>query len=222
MRMLVNAAIVCTSIALHSVASATPLFNIDFGNSNGSPASTYGAAAGQAGTWNTISTMGTVGALVDITGATTGVSVTTSGSGFGNAADPKPLLGDMLWRSGGNWTVSFAGLTDGQYDIFYYAPLHPMHLGDVTINGTTVDSMEGSIDTLVQGTSWNVLQSVTVSGGVLNLASGPVPPEGIQYPWTGIAGLQITTATTPTASEPGILGLLLIGGLLTVAVKRRS
>jgi hypothetical protein len=193
--------------------SALPLLNMDFGHDFGGPGlpDTYGAASGQIGTWNKVNTLGLTGGLLDISGAASGASVNVFGDGWSTGGfyvtDDEKLLSDGLFRTGGNWSMTFSGLDNGIYDIYYYAPQHAMDSGDITINGTFVPYLLGNINTLVQGASWDMLSGVAVTSGTLSLRSGL--PNTIQ-PYTGIAGIQIVQASNQVP-EPGTLLLLCLG-----------
>ena len=56
---------------------ATPI-NVDFGDQGGTPSNVYGAASGQVGAWNVITSIGMTSNLVDLAGVATAVSVTTA------------------------------------------------------------------------------------------------------------------------------------------------
>ena len=190
--------------------SAIPI-NIDFGSASGSPLDTYGAASGQVGTWNTISSLGVTSGLVDLGGSSTSVSISLTGTDFGNSPGPgvdQALLGDMLYSSGGFWEVSLSNLDNGTYDIFYYAPFHTMNTGVMDINGVSVASLEGSINTLSQGVSWDLLSSVAITDGTLNLGSG----VNFGTPWNGIAGIQIVEpGAVPVPAAVWLFGTALVG-----------
>ena len=208
-----------------ALANAVPI-NVDFGTHYrnevfrqliATPVDTYRAASGQAGTWNNVNSLGTTSALLDLTGTATLASVTLIGSNFGSGVTggtDAPLLQDMLWRSSGRWEVNFSDLSNGLYDIYYYAPTHPMDTGVIDINGTMVSSLPGTApSTLIQGVSWDVLVGVAVTDGTLNLSSGAASAS-----FNGIAGIQIVTSTA--VPEPSTLGLL-GAGLLGLMLQRK-
>jgi len=175
--------------------------NVDFGSIFDAPPSSFGAAAGQAGHWNRIVTLDTTLNLLDISGATTAISVTvTAGSIFGNAgsgSSPVALLRQDNFFScsgsavGSNWTAQFANVDDGIYDVYMYSATNPIApTGPFTVNGITVGSLNGNpSDSLVQGEDWDVITGVTVSGGSLTLATNP-PTSGCP----GLAGVQIVSS----------------------------
>lgn len=111
-------------------------FNIDFnrtsGNGAGAPSATFGGAAGQAGTWNSItSATPLTTTLVGLNGAATGVSMTRentgtflSRTGGGGSADYAKLIDDIIFISPGDpdttMSISFSGLANGTYAVFSY------------------------------------------------------------------------------------------------------
>ncbi len=210
-------------LALQSSFSLSmPLFNVDFGDNFTGTSSGYGAASGQTGTWNIITALGVTG-LTDITGAATTASVTSSGRSFGSGAYGSPdgnLLTDMLWGStlsaaSSDWSVIFNGLSDGFYDVYYYAATHPMPTGTLSINGTGVTALPGNngVPSLIQGTSWDVLMGVNVTGGMLTI-TGINSAGGSWAGYSGIAGIQLLEGSevpTPTVPIPATIPLLILG-----------
>jgi hypothetical protein len=109
--------------ALLTAPLAAQSFNIDCGTGFGAPAATYGAAAGQPGTWNQKTAAGAT-PLVNLAGAATPVTCGTAtfiSFSFNNATtngDDQALLDDL---SDGLQTFTIAGLAAGTYDIYTYA-----------------------------------------------------------------------------------------------------
>ncbi len=105
-------------------------FNIDFGNKEPSNNSAFGAAANQPGTWNNITTLGTTSNLIDVTGTSTTVSlnliasdINGSGNTRGGDINITNLINDNFFVPfGGTWSLTLSGLSNGIYDIYYYAP----------------------------------------------------------------------------------------------------
>jgi hypothetical protein len=134
--------------------SLAQCINIDIGTYNPQPSGSYGAAAAQPGVWNHM-TSGSAMSLVDLSGGSSGVSVSSTGFGWGFGTNNVNTTGDdeLLLDAGhdGANTFSFTGLTNGDYDVYTYAwaPDNPvMYL-------TTVD-VPGSIDPqqTVGGADW--------------------------------------------------------------------
>ena len=170
--------------------------NVDFGNTYGVPASSYGAASGQAGTWNKVG-VGTVATqLVDLSGAVLEAHV--SGIPYSNAFIPTPptnndqlLLNDSFGWNSNTWQLTFSGLADGTALVYIYAPSPFFAVtGSINVGGTAVASIPGDPgSTLIEGTSW-VKVPVTITGGALSITGG-----GEQL-FSGMAGLQIVRPST--------------------------
>jgi hypothetical protein len=133
-------------------AAAAQSFNIDVGFNAppfGLPSPSFGAAAGQAGTWNAISPAPAgAQALVDLSGAATPATIMrTIGSpqsfSYDNvfvSGDDQLLMEDAhdigISPSGAVWTI--AGLAPGSYTVYTYA-WAPDNIAYVTtVNGTPV------------------------------------------------------------------------------------
>jgi hypothetical protein len=206
------------SICLFSFQPASAAeFNIDFGDDFTGLSSAYGAASGQTGTWNDVFANG---ALTDTSGTLTTVTVTlvagsTSGQFGSGVSNDERLLGDFFFSSGAGWNLDFANLTDGLYDVYYYAPSSTaVSTGAFTINGTPVAELPGDgSSALIQGTSYDVLSSVSVVGGTLSLASG----GGVLETNFGLAGLQLVSVP-----EPATLSLLALGMAAALLKRKRG
>ena len=188
-------------------------FNIDFGSAFTGLPSTYSAASGQAGVWNDVFANGN---LQDTTGAATSVAVTPivgnpNGQIGAATTNDELLLGDFFFFSSG-WNVDFAGLTDGLYDVYYYAPSSTgVSTGAFTANGTSITEIPGdSVSNLIQGTSYDVLSGVSVSGGTLSLAS----TGGVLELNFGLAGLQLVPVP-----EPASLALFAVGLMAWIGIR---
>ena len=219
MRLLVSVA----ACGLASLAQAQS-FNIDCGaqQTHPLPSSTYGAAAGQAGVWNGVSTTSQLAvALVDILGNTTPVTITPVG-GFGDFAINNPnwsgdddlLLEDAadvgntsLGSPGGSITWTIAGLAAGNYTVYTYAiaPDFPQtYYTKVSVTG----SAEGQLQ--VGPALWNGsphVQGVTYQRHTVSIAAGAnltVITDTLGTPGTNygtVNGFQIVGA--PTAPGAG-------------------
>lgn len=130
----------CAAALAFGTPALAQSFNIDVGDPTlPSPSMAYAAGTAQSGVWNAWGNAGNsiphTQALVDITGAATGVSMTgdyaTFTNGLGNFnfnngntfGDDEALLDD-LWDMGapaGEGVFTITGLADGEYDIFSYS-----------------------------------------------------------------------------------------------------
>jgi predicted outer membrane repeat protein len=119
-------------------------FNIEVGTSAAVPSSSFGGAAGSAGTWNAVtsSTAASI-TLKNLDGSNSSVTMThsTAGSFFNNSnpnisGDFQSLMGDV--QADSTITYSFTNLTPGQYIIYTYAAdVHSsMNVCNVTINNS--------------------------------------------------------------------------------------
>jgi hypothetical protein len=122
------------ALAAFSGPALAQSFNIDLGvggaaGGTAAPASTYPAAAGQAGVWNAVDISVTT-TLVDLGGALTGVQLSQSGGNNYNyywanantSGDDELLMDDMqdLGNNGLKYTYTISGLAAGTYDIYFY------------------------------------------------------------------------------------------------------
>jgi hypothetical protein len=124
-----------TVLSVAAVASAASIamaqrFNIDCGTANGVPAPTFSAATTQVGVWNTVDCTSLAPTpLVDINGASGGVTLTIAGTNYNftypNAAttgNDELLMDDcqdLSGPSGTTWTIG--PLAAGTYRVTVYA-----------------------------------------------------------------------------------------------------
>jgi len=207
-----------TVVGVGSIASAQQL-NIDFGDDVLGLPSTYGAAAGQVGSWNDVGDLGLTSDLVGLSGSATDVDVTVTAANF-NAillaptGNDQVLLNDALFDASdvGSWSIEFEDLDAGLYDVYVYAPnidtiSSTIGTGPFTVNGTAVADLLGAT-TLILNTSYAIVSGVSVSGaGTLTLAS--TGPGGSDF--IGVSGIQLVSVPEPSSLalfSAGALGLL--------------
>jgi len=134
--------------ALFCAPAAAQNFNVDLNATFGTPANTYGAAAAQAGTWNTLTTAGP-NALLNVSGAATGVSASAnqfilfSFNNAGTSGADEQLMDDGA-DGARTWTIS--GLANGTYDVYTYAwaPDSATFLTNVSVNGSATQTVGGA------------------------------------------------------------------------------
>ena len=180
-------------VAVATTASGQNL-NVDLGDNFGSPQSTY-AAAGTAGTWNTVNIESV--ALVDTAGSATTVSLTASADFTGGGPGMFPdvaLLGDHIGDCNGviEWSLAFTGLEHGNYRVLLYAPSNiSIDTGDMLVNGIAVPAILGASE--LQGGVSHTSLAVSVSGGTLDI-SALASDSGLCI---GLAGVQIEGPLAP-------------------------
>jgi len=181
--------------------------NIDLGDHWDSPTDAYGAASGQTGRWNNVESLGVTPNLVDTAAVPTAVSITvtagvvTGWTGNCVMGDANDLLGDNVFTFEGTWTVNLAGLTNGIYEVFLYAPGNPaVATGNMLVNGIAIASIPGdSTCGLSEGVSW-VSVTIAVVDGTLSLM-GDWAGSGFDY--AGLAGLQLRETIFTDGFESG-------------------
>ena len=208
-------------IAVYSgVAEFAPLFNVDVGAFVGTPSSAY-AAAGSAGSWNTIG-LGTT-ALTTVAGGASSASatlVTDSDLGFGPGSPPdaQALMGDFgVDCADDAWSLSFAGLPVGLYRLFVYAPSAPgASTGTMDVpQGEILAELAGDVGAaLLPGVSY-VRTTAVVTDGSLDLSG--LGTGAIEC--AGIAGVQLErqrlVAPVPALTLGG--AVLLVASILGAA-----
>ena len=180
------------SMVLAAISLPAQSLNIDFGSREGTPSSGFGAAAHQAGAWNTLD-LGATGSLLGLSGAPTAVRATvTAGAGDGwypdCTGDVVALVGDNFFTFQGDWSVILTGLENGPYLAFLYGPINPaVPTGSMTANGLLVASVSGDTCDLSAGVS-HASVVVTVTDGTLTIVGEPTQPSP---DFAGLAGLQL-------------------------------
>jgi len=187
--------------------------NIDLGTVEVAPSSSFGAAAGQAGTWSKLG-LGTTNALPDLTGAATSVAATVTAdtsTGYDNSCtgDLGHLVNDNIYAEGGTWTVTLTGLAPGEYTVYLYEPTNPAVVtGNMTVNGTPLAGITDHACALTAGQTYTTA-TATVTGTLTITGDSAGTPDG----FAGLAGLQLvlTQAIEPIpAASPAALLLLAV------------
>jgi hypothetical protein len=198
-------------VATTTPAVAAPVY-VDFGSYSAAPTSIFGAAAGLPGVWNNVAGLGTTWNLLDVSGTTTDIDITVTaesadGTGGFGTTDAHRLMQDNFYATPGKaWSVTFAGLTDGLYDVYLYEPMNQfLGTGSGSVNGVSFTSINGNFfGTLVQGSNYLLLTDVLVTNGTLIASGGDLSTPN------GLAGMQLVDRTPEptTVPEPGVLPLL--------------
>jgi hypothetical protein len=190
--------------------------NLDFGSANQAPSSAFGAASGQAGTWNQISNLVTNSGILDVTGAATSVAISIStdfmnGSSGASSTDGEFLMVDNYFSFNRPWSLTISGLTNGLYDFYLYEPANlAVSTGAGSLNGSAfLDINGGYSGSFVLGSNYHKLSNVSVVGGTAN-ATG----AGGQF--VGLAGMQIVPASVAPVPEAG--SLMIWAGLATIGL----
>ena len=179
--------------ALAPAARGAGGFNVDFVGFGGAPSAGYGAASGQAGSWNLADRAAGFTPLVDLSGGATSATVNVSNiqyatsNGLVPTNDTERLLNDSFLEAYSDWRVNFQGLTDGAYYVYLYAPSATyLPTGVMSVGGSVVSALPGDpCSTLIEGMSW-VKIPVTVSGGTLAISGTPYTTAV-----AGLAGIQL-------------------------------
>ena len=144
--------IATSALALLAGQALGQSFNVDLnntsGNGAGAPAATYGGAAAQPGTWNSItSSTATTSTLVGLNGAASACSLTRDLDGAfaatfdsGVTGDNAKLLQDYQWIDGfGTLQYTVSNLQFGTYAVYTYGvkPGSDSNESGVTVTGTT-------------------------------------------------------------------------------------
>jgi hypothetical protein len=210
MSALKNLRIPVLTLILASPAAAQSV-NVDIGLNTvfPVPASTYGAAAAQPGTWNGVSgALAGSAALNGLNGSPSGVSVSRSGvsgnfshDNAGTTGDDDSMMDDCqdLGGAGSASTWTFTGLANGNYQVFTYAwaPDDGTFRTVVTV-ATSADPAQtvggdwpGSH---VLGTTY-ALHNVTVTAGSLSVTA--TTADDPVFGFGSLNGIQIKNVPPP-------------------------
>lgn len=202
------------TVGLFNTSAQAASFNIDFGITQPSNNSAFGAAANQSGTWNNITTLGTTSNLIDVTGTSTTVSLNLIAPSAGvngsipGRSDISNLIDDSFFTTfNGTWSLTLSGLSNGIYDIYYYAPTNTIiETGTFEVNGVSAASILGdnpnaNDNELDQGLDWDIVSGVNVTDGSLTFISS-TPTSNFR----GLSGLQLTQVSQPVPEPLTILG----------------
>jgi hypothetical protein len=189
--------------------------NIHFGGF-GAPDSTYGAAAGQPGAWNLITSLGVTGNLLNLSGVSTAISLNltadSDAGALGGTGNTGALRGYNFFSLDGDlWSVTLSNLDNGTYSLYYYAPTNTIvSTGSFTANGLLASNIQGnSTSTLNKGSDWEIRSGVQVTNGTLTLLSADTNGD------RGLAGIQLVQTPEPAT-------LLLIGVALGIGLLVRK
>lgn len=211
--------------AVVTSAQAMPL-NIDFGSGGGLPApsNAFGAAAGQAGNWNVITAFSTPSGIVDLSGNTTGVSISIfaesmTGLFGGGPGDASHLMRDYFHSSdfGGAWGLTISGLDNGTYDVYLYDPA-PIGIGTGLgmLSGIAFPNISHEFSGVIGANAhFILLTGISVTDGTISANGGGGFPSGL-------AGMQLVQAPDNNANVPTPGSLALLGlGLFGIGATRR-
>lgn len=216
-----------TIVALSATAAHAQM-NVDFCNGSGNPAASYGAAPGQAGTWNLINGAVAGASVLGLNGvAMPGVTMTVAGTpgtattcfnfnNAGTAGNDQALMDDLfdIGSTAGNLvTVTVNGLPAGAYSVYTYAwaPDSATLTTNVNVNATGIQTVGGA---------WGGTFALGVTHALHNIVIGPGQPITIVTSTTGAAGNFASFNGFQIVPEPATMGLLALGGLLGMRRRR--
>lgn len=201
-------------IAVAAGCAALPAFgqsfNIDInrtsGNGAGVPSASYGAAAGQPGTWNNItSSTPLTTTLVGLNGAATGVTMTRENTGAflsrtggaGNT-DYAKLIDDVIFISPGDpdttLTITFSGLQNGKYAVYSYGldVASPSAQSVISVNGSTSTNPQLVGDGAPPTSQFEFLHTHALH--IVNVTNGTITMNVLADPFVGngvLGGVQL-------------------------------
>ncbi len=190
-------AVVLGMLGLAATAQAQAV-NVNFGPTDGAPASTYGAA-GAVGTWNSISGIaGQTFEIVDLSGAATPITMSQSPTttmlttaDASVSGDDAKLLNTGLDTTGAETCLAFNGFTAGMYEVLVYAwtPNAPSVLSRTRQDeaASTIDVGGAWTGAHVEGVTYARYVVTVGADGNLPAHSGLAPSQ----PSAALNGIQI-------------------------------
>lgn len=194
--------VVLASLAVGCVASSAlaQSMNIDVGNATATPASTYGAAAGSTGVWNTY-TGGTLTNLADLSGFATGASMSGTSGGFlggyndpGTFGDDEALMDDSLVIPFLE-TYTLSGLAAGTYSVFVYVWTFSALSTQVTLNSQAPQIVGGAWPGGFVAGITHMVDSVTIAQG----QDIVIDVHSVNGALGGFSGMQVVQVPGPSA-----------------------
>lgn len=184
---------------------------------DGPPSSSFGAAAGQAGAWNSVNQFQAYNgaSLVDLSGTATGVTISMTGDySFGgafydptNTGDYAKLMDDHFDIGAGVLTFTFRGLANGNYTLYSYtagAGGTTSTVVDVTVAiGSNPQTVTGlASDNIFALGVTHCVTNALVTNGTLTVNLSRAPGE-----FASITGFQLVPAPG-TGLMVGLLGVV--------------
>lgn len=188
-------------------------FNVDYDLYNGhaltgagAPSSSFGAASGQTGFWESLpNDFAGPYYLRDLHGVQTGVAVYATGLGGGGgwnnpnlSGDFKKLMADGEFISDG-FELRLEGLANGRYDVFTYCMKPNDRYGDSTIiiPGARVPEQRAfgymTNNVFLQGVTHTAHTDIVVNNGIMRIQGRAQGAQGF------LNGFQITLVPEPSA-----------------------
>ena len=214
-----------------ATSAQAALIDVQFGPSS-VPLYSGGAVIGSTGDqWNDFqSSSGVARALLTVSGAASGVSLTYSAQGnydvgYDTAFNETPyvnLMRGFLYAQGTPIHLTFSGLTaGGTYNLYVYGQSDgnsPNYGGVVSGNGPSQTAYQSRDSTFVLGHNYVEFIGVANSNGQLAVLDSIAPGRG----QTMVNGVQLEAATT--VPEPATMTLLGLGlaALMTVKQSRTA
>lgn len=208
-------------MAVAGTASAQSL-NIDFGQLKGMPSNSYGAASGQIGYWETITSLGMTSGIRGLSGSPTSVDLNLiadridDGVGYDSALpNVSETFSDYFYSNANiDWTIQITNLENGNYTVFVYAPkTQYVTTGAFEVAGNLVNDLYGAeTDTLVHGIDFNFVNNMVVDNHYIVIDATTL--NGFR----GISAVQLVHVVP----EPTVFTLLPFGLWLLFRRRRRA